>query len=93
LGPLLDDEEEEELEEPLDDAEVEGDAEEEMLPAEPTEEDEQRETGRKKKRSVLARDADRRRRWEPDDPDDLRYATRLKEAELDEYGEDDDPLA
>jgi DNA-directed RNA polymerase subunit beta len=91
IGTYPEDEDEDDLETALDDEDVDEEAGEGVLPAEPTEEDEQRELGRRKKRSALARD-DRRRRWEPDDTDDLRF-TRLKDEETDEYDEEDDPLA
>ena len=88
LEPYAEDEDEDDLEGPQDDEDVDEVAGEGAAPAEPTEDEEQRELGRRKKRSVLARD-DRRRRWEIHDTGDAN----LKEVETDEYDEEDDPLA
>ncbi|MEW6523285.1 MAG: DNA-directed RNA polymerase subunit beta [Bacillota bacterium] len=89
FGPLPEEEDEEEdLDADLMDVEDE-----EALPVEAAEEEEQRELGRRKKRSALARDAGRRRRWDSDDMDDLRYLRRLKDVDLNEDDEEDDPLA
>jgi DNA-directed RNA polymerase subunit beta len=79
------------------DEDLELDEGEEAIPAlEDVEEEEQRQLGRKKKKSTIARHIGRRRRWDEDQVGDFRYLQRLKDLEdeaEDEDEDDDEPLS